>query len=62
MNKVAQYSKLEAQGFKFEGYEYDWNVQKLQKYLELTTGKEVKLVRERTDTPGFKMWSVWTRR
>ena len=53
-------SKLEQQGFEFKSYEYDSDAQREAKKFE-SQGYEVKLLREQTDTPGLKMYSIWVR-
>lgn len=57
---MKRYEKLEAEGWEQVSYEYDGEAQKEMAWLVLN-GYEVKLVRERTDTPGVKMFSVWKR-
>lgn len=51
---------LEDQGFEFKSYEYDYDAQTEAKKYE-KQGYEVKLLREQTDTPGLKMYSIWIR-
>lgn len=53
-------SKLESAGYTFKSYEYDYDAQQEAKKYE-KQGYEVKLLREQTDTPGLKMYSVWIR-
>ena len=50
--------KLEEAGYEFESYEYDYDAQKRAENLE-KKGYDTKLLREQTDTPGLKMYSVW---
>ena len=57
MNK---YSRLERDGYKFYSYEYDYDAQREQRKLE-EKGYSVKLVKERSDTRGLKMYSIWIR-
>jgi len=54
-----RYEKLESQGYVFESYEYDGDAQRLARTIVRKTGCETKLVRERTDTQGLKLYSVW---
>lgn len=48
------------QGFEFDGFEYDHDAQKIQRQLEYQ-GYEVRLLREQTDTPSLKLYSIWKR-
>lgn len=57
---MKRFEKLEAQGWEQVAYEYDGSAQREAEKLR-TDGYEAKLVRERTDTPGVKMFSVWKR-
>ena len=49
---------LENNGYTFHSYEYDYDAQREMRILE-RRGFECKLLRERTDTKGLKMYSVW---
>lgn len=60
MARKASEQKLEREGFTFHGYEYDYDAQREQKNI-MQRGFEAKLLRERTDTPGLKMFSIWKR-
>lgn len=53
-------AKLEQSGYQFKSYEYDYDAQLEAKKYE-KQGFETKLLREQTDTPGLKMYSVWIR-
>ena len=55
-----RWNRLEKDGYKFYSYEYDWDAQREQRKLE-EKGYSVKLLRERTDTRGLKMYSIWIR-
>ena len=52
--------KLEREGFKFHGYEYESGARSETAKLE-RSGYETRLLRERSDTAGMKMYSVWKR-
>lgn len=57
---MKRFEKLEKEGWEQVSYEYDGDAQR--EAAKLTeNGYEAKLVRERTDTPGVKMFSVWKR-
>lgn len=45
-------------GYVFYSFEYDWDAQREKQELE-AKGFVVKLKREKTDTKGLKMYSVW---
>ena len=57
---MTRWNRLEKDGYKFYSYEYDWDAQREQRKLE-EKGYSVKLLRERTDTRGLKMYSIWIR-
>lgn len=50
--------RLTEQGYRLQGYEYDYDAQRSERLLQ-REGFEVKLLREKTDTKGMKMYSVW---
>lgn len=58
MARRASERKVERDGFTFHGYEYDGDAQREQRTLE-RKGYETRLLRERSDTPYLKMYSVW---
>lgn len=60
MARKASEQKLERERFVFHGYEYDEDAQAEQRKLE-RKGYETRLLRERSDTPHLKMFSVWKR-
>ena len=60
MARMASERKMERDGFEFHGYEYDGDAQMEQVSLE-RRGYETRLLRERSDTPYLKMFSVWKR-
>lgn len=53
-------AKLVADGYEFYGYEYDGDAQREQEKL-LKRYKDVRLLREPTDTRGLKMYSIWAK-
>lgn len=55
-----RWDTLERKGYKFYSFEYDYDAQREQKRL-LNDYSDVKLVRERTDTKGLKMYSIWVK-
>ena len=57
---MKRYEQMESKGWKQVSYEYDGIAQREASRLE-SEGYEAKLVRERTDTKGIKMFSVWKR-
>ena len=60
MARQASEKKMEREGFKFHSYEYDYDAQREVENLE-RKGYDAKLLRERSDTPYLKMYSVWKR-
>lgn len=60
MARRASEQKMEREGFMFHSYEYDGDAQMEQRSLE-RKGYEARLLRERSDTPYLKMFSVWKR-
>lgn len=52
--------KLVEAGYKFRSFEYDYDAQKRAARYE-SDGLAVELLRERTDCPGLKMFSIWTK-
>ena len=61
MGRRESEKKLERDGFECYGCEYDGDAQKRQAILE-RNGYETRVLRERTDTKGLKMYSVWMRK
>lgn len=57
---MKKYERLEDNGWEQVSYEYDGDAQQEAKRIE-NMGFQTKLVRERTDTKGLKMFSIWKR-
>lgn len=51
-------NKLINNGYSFHGYEYDYDAQHERNKL-INRGYDVKLKREKSDTRGLKMYSLW---
>lgn len=52
--------QLEANGWTFKTYEYDYDAQVAAENFK-KQGFDVQLLRETSDTPGLKMYSVWVK-
>ena len=60
MARAESEAKALRDGYYFHSYEYDGDAQDMRAKLE-GIGYDVRLLRERSDTAGLKMYSVWKR-
>lgn len=62
MTKEQKIKKLESNGYELYGYEYDYDAQAERDKLKRKYPKaKVRLLREKSDTIGMKMYSIWTK-
>lgn len=61
MASEKQWEVLEKEGWEFASFEYDGTAQ-LEARQYQNQGYEVKLMKERTDTQGLKLYSIWTKK
>lgn len=58
---MTKWDNVEAKGFEHYSFEYDGYAQHEKSKLE-KDGYDVKLLREKTDTKGLKMYSLWIKK